>query len=249
MALSDNRYTDYFREGKTSIPISFPVAASTHIYKGSHVAWDASGNLVPCSSSLALKYAGLAEDEADNSDGIAGAISCRVYLSGVDTLPKSGTITDANRCTLLQFLDDNTVALALAYAESAMTGSNNDIRVTAKAPWDGLAGENISFEILASTGNNISESCEVKGSQIIITPSTGGGGAITSTPTTIAATVAAHAKAGRMVTVTNKGTDTGAAAVTALPAMSLILAGPVAGPLEKMNGSLAVMRWVAGGRR
>ena len=54
----------------------------------------------------------MAIEEADNSGGAAGALSVRVQTSGIFSLAKSGTITQASIGATLYIVDDQTVGLA-----------------------------------------------------------------------------------------------------------------------------------------
>ena len=88
---------------------SYPVEASTHIYKGSLVGLDASGYLVPMSATTGLICVGRARKEADNSTGAAGAIICPTE-EGVFQWGGSGfTVTSVG--ALVYALDDNNVTL------------------------------------------------------------------------------------------------------------------------------------------
>jgi len=71
-ALTKGRNTP-FRTGEAR---NFPVAASAVIYAGAMVALNATGYLVPASTSTTLKVVGRAESNVDNSAGGNGALSC-----------------------------------------------------------------------------------------------------------------------------------------------------------------------------
>lgn len=113
-ALTDNRLTD--EKGESPIARTFPalpVAASTHIYQGSMVAVNLSGYLVPASADPTLRVLGRAEEEADNSAGAAGAITCKVKrgIFGWDNSSSTLAIADAHVGRVCYAVDDNTVAL------------------------------------------------------------------------------------------------------------------------------------------
>ena len=61
---------------------SYPVAASTTIYKGTLVGLNSSGYLVSMSDTASLKFVGVAYEKCDNSAGSNGTKSCRVEKSG-----------------------------------------------------------------------------------------------------------------------------------------------------------------------
>lgn len=95
-----------------ALRLAIGVAASTHIYRGSLVAINQSGYLVPASADASLHVVGVAEDEADSSSGTAGALTC-APRKGVFYLANSGTtdaITDADIGRPCYVVDDNTVA-------------------------------------------------------------------------------------------------------------------------------------------
>lgn len=73
-ALSQDRNTKR-RDGKQMAP---PVAAGARIFAGSIVAINAGGLAVPGATSTTLKVAGVAEHQADNRNGAAGAIRVTV---------------------------------------------------------------------------------------------------------------------------------------------------------------------------
>jgi hypothetical protein len=95
-----------------ALSFAIGVAASTRIYQGSLVAINQAGNLVPASADASLHIVGVAEDEANNSSGSAGAISLTVR-KGVFYLNNSSStdaITDADVGRLCFAADDDTVA-------------------------------------------------------------------------------------------------------------------------------------------
>lgn len=77
-ALTESRSRD-FGAGVPKEPASHPVAASTRIFKGAYVCLNAGGYLVPALTGLAAgSYAGIAEEEVDNSTGANGDQNCLV---------------------------------------------------------------------------------------------------------------------------------------------------------------------------
>jgi hypothetical protein len=88
------------------------LAASTRVYQGSLVAINQAGNLVPASADVALHVVGVAEDEADNSSGSAGALSIRPRRGAFYLNNSSSTdaITDADAGRFAYVVDDDTVA-------------------------------------------------------------------------------------------------------------------------------------------
>lgn len=55
-----------------------PVAAAAKIYYGTAVCTDAAGNLIDGGDISGATYKGIANESVDNTDGIAGALSCQV---------------------------------------------------------------------------------------------------------------------------------------------------------------------------
>lgn len=62
---------------------SYPVADSATIYKGALVGTNSSGYLAPMSTTITLKFAGIAYEQKNNSGGSDGDLECRVYTAGV----------------------------------------------------------------------------------------------------------------------------------------------------------------------
>jgi predicted RecA/RadA family phage recombinase len=75
-ALTRDRATPY-REG---IEIEYPVAANTKIYAGSLVCISAEGYAVPAADTSGYRFAGVALEQVDNTDG---GKSVRVRRTGV----------------------------------------------------------------------------------------------------------------------------------------------------------------------
>ena len=77
MALTANREVDRYVDQELR---SYPVAGSTHIYKGALVTLGATGYAGPLSAGS--RFVGLAYEEADNSSGSDGDIRVRVFTLG-----------------------------------------------------------------------------------------------------------------------------------------------------------------------
>lgn len=92
--------------------LAIGLAASTRVYQGSLVAINQAGNLVPASADVSLHVVGVAEDEADNSSGSAGALSIRPRRGAFYLNNSSSTdaITDADAGRFAYVVDDDTVA-------------------------------------------------------------------------------------------------------------------------------------------
>lgn len=112
-ALADN----YARRRHGADPIlalsfAIGVAASTTIYKGSLVAINQAGNLVPASADASLHVVGVSEEKIDNSAGAAGDLT-GTPRRGVFYFTNSATtdaVSDADIGRPCYVVDDNTVA-------------------------------------------------------------------------------------------------------------------------------------------
>jgi hypothetical protein len=80
-ALTRDRATPY-REG---IEVEYPVAANTKIYAGSLVCVSATGYAVPAADTSGYRFAGVAMEQVDNSDGSDGGKTVRLRRAGVGT--------------------------------------------------------------------------------------------------------------------------------------------------------------------
>jgi hypothetical protein len=118
---------------------------------------------------------------------------------------------------------DGTLRVALAAVAATLgTGveaSNNAITFTANKA--GTAGNDIKVALIDPAGNSQSLSVTVEGTYIKVSLATDGAGAITSTPATIIAAIAASPAAATLVTADDTGESTGAVAVAAVAATAL----------------------------
>ncbi len=124
MALTADRNTERI-EG---VFFGRPVAAATVVYAGSLAALDTDGNLVPASADPDLKVDGRAEEQADNSSGAAGDLTCRVRRgcfrfanSATDPI----TLADVNATAYAE--DDETVAKTDATGTLPAAGTIMDV--------------------------------------------------------------------------------------------------------------------------
>lgn len=92
-------------------------------------------------------------------------------------------------------------------------GAGVNAKITFTAKEIGSGGNQITVQLRDPAGNNQSESVTQTGDGFVVNLATGPGGAITSTPTTIKATIEADASAAEALTVTLPGS--GATVVTA----------------------------------
>ncbi|RYG48702.1 hypothetical protein EON79_03685 [bacterium] len=95
---------------KPSDKVSYPVAASTNIFKDTMVSTNAAGDAVPTGISAANLFQGFAESRHDNSAGVAGAMRCPVLKEGTCTVIYGpGSPTKALNGKKAYALDDQTV--------------------------------------------------------------------------------------------------------------------------------------------
>lgn len=86
---------------------SLLMAASTTIYKGSIVAINASGYLVPAADAADYRVVGVAYEKGDNSAGADGAIEIRIQTEGIYRFDAS-SITQAMLGKMMYIVDDHT---------------------------------------------------------------------------------------------------------------------------------------------
>lgn len=237
-ALSADRVT----KTQDGTELAIPVAASATIFKGSFVCFNSAGYAVAGVSTADYKFAGVAIEKADNSAGSAGDINVRVRPYGVFIFAKTGTITQANGGDEVKISDDQTVALSVASMTTDLGVANTDVKFTAKAPWLGQRGEDLTVEYRDPAGASKSLSIVVEGTAIIVNLATDTSSAITSTADLIKTALAAHAVANAMVSAADAGSDDGSGVVTAMTAARLSGAGNICGRLLKMDSSNVYIR-------
>ncbi|RYG32727.1 hypothetical protein EON81_19920 [bacterium] len=95
---------------KPADKVSYPVAASTKIWKDTMVSTNAAGDLVPTAVSATLLYQGFSESMLDNSTGVAGARHGAILKEGTCTVIYGpGSPTKALNGKKAYALDDQTV--------------------------------------------------------------------------------------------------------------------------------------------
>lgn len=87
-----------------------PVAAGAHIRRGALVALDAQGNAAPALPASPVMR-GIAREEADNTDGAAGAISVET-ARGCFIVRNNGTVNRTHIGRTVFVVDDETVGAA-----------------------------------------------------------------------------------------------------------------------------------------
>jgi len=86
---------------------SFPVAATTTIYKDTLCSLNSSGYLVPASDTASTVFMGMSTEKVDNSAGANGDLSC-VVGAGFRALFAASSITQALVGTQVEAIDDQT---------------------------------------------------------------------------------------------------------------------------------------------
>jgi hypothetical protein len=107
MAAASANRDDKRQDGKLKAHL---VAASTTIYKGTLTCHNATGYLKPGADTASFKFAGVAYEKCDNSDGADGDLECRVEKYGEYEFAYNGG--DATQALLGQevyIVDDQTV--------------------------------------------------------------------------------------------------------------------------------------------
>ena len=115
-ALTRDRATPY-REG---IEVEYPVAANTKIYAGSLVCVSATGYAVPAADTSGYRFAGVAMEQVDNSDGSDGGKTVRLRRAGVFEFDAASISQDMVGAAMYA-VDDHTFDDA--------DGPTNDIKV------------------------------------------------------------------------------------------------------------------------
>lgn len=104
-AIAASREAKYLAEGAQ---FTHPVEALTKIYGGTAVIFGVSGCLAELTNIPAVRFAGIADEEVDNSTGAASALYCRVKRKGVFAMVCSG-LTAADAGCDLWWADNQTV--------------------------------------------------------------------------------------------------------------------------------------------
>lgn len=106
-----------------------PVEAATICYAGGIVCLNAAGNAVPGATSTTLKADGVARSRADNSLGLAGAITVESYpgVYRFDNSAGGDAIAAANIGSNCYIVDDHTVALTSNTNTRSVAGVIRDV--------------------------------------------------------------------------------------------------------------------------
>jgi hypothetical protein len=140
----------------------------------------------------------------------------------VATLPPASQVPGA-------FLYCSDAANTAASLTTALTGNNNDMKFTAKAP--GTGGNSITVAYVDPSANDATLSVSVTGSAITVNLATSSEGAITSTAAQIKAAIEASAAANALVAVAHHTGNDGSGVVIALAATNLTGGANLAAPV------------------
>ncbi len=97
-----------FRDGKYITP---GVAASTEIFAGTWICYDADGYLVPAADTANFVFAGVAMEAVDNSGGADGDLNCKIRRHGLVKATFATAIAAANTNELMYSVDDTSLDL------------------------------------------------------------------------------------------------------------------------------------------
>ncbi len=125
-AATSTVYTNIPRPG-TGLQV--PVAASTHVYRGSLVCANTSGLAVPAVDTASFVFLGIAENDADNSTGGGAAINVQVEPPYINKAYQINAVSpDATWVgKLVSVLDDQTVQLNSASSHNVIVGTCNAV--------------------------------------------------------------------------------------------------------------------------
>ena len=100
-----------------------PVGAAKKLYQGALLVTDDTTGLLEAGGDTAAKtFAGIAYEPADNTNGSAGAITCRVQKRGSFVFAFSGALTNAALGKKAYLVDSGTVALAATTTNDVYCG-------------------------------------------------------------------------------------------------------------------------------
>ncbi len=124
------------------------LAAGAVIFLGGLIAKNAAGNVVAASDAASLKVIGVAEENADNSAGIAGAVSVGYATGlGVELLNDGGAILLASQFEPCYVADDQSVTTSAIAAHDVLVGIVTEFTTT--KVWV-YVDENLSSAVLAA---------------------------------------------------------------------------------------------------
>ncbi len=139
-------------------PFCFPVAATTTLYAGTIGCIDTAGNAVPATLTTGLKVVGCVQKLADNSAGLAGAISVEMKAGVFHFLNyASDLIADTERGETCYVHDNQTVRKTSASGTTSVAGTVIDVDST--GVWVGMGFE---FMLAPEAADGLSDNTPVE---------------------------------------------------------------------------------------
>lgn len=122
VALTKDRNT----KRRDGVDFNDPAAAAVQFFAGAMVCLDAAGNATPGATSATLTARGVAQDNVDNSAGLAGDLNVPSMV-GTFHFANDGTIDRANIGDTAYIVDDQTVADNNGGATRSVAGVIKDV--------------------------------------------------------------------------------------------------------------------------
>jgi len=122
MPLTNDRATAF----RSNVDLSDPVAASIQIFAGAIVMLDASGNATPGAVSTTLIPRGVAQENVDNSNGIAGDLTVATR-KGCFRFKNDASVSRTDIGATAYVVDDETVANGNGGATRSALGEITDV--------------------------------------------------------------------------------------------------------------------------
>jgi len=114
---------------------SYPVAASTKIYKGSLVMINSSGYAIPGADTASCVFVGVAQEQIDNSSGSNGDKRVTVKRVGCFEFAYGGTAAITDVGTAVYLVDDQTVNAAGSTSNDIKCGVISQVDATNNLVW------------------------------------------------------------------------------------------------------------------
>ena len=125
-ALTADRHGTYFRNIEITTPTKVYQVAVDEIFVGAAVSINAAGFLVPQTDTAGEVFAGIANENVDNSTGSAGDLSCEVRLRG-EVLLALGTAVQTDVGATAMCEDDQTTDRAATSTNDIPMGMISEI--------------------------------------------------------------------------------------------------------------------------
>jgi len=243
MALSADRKNDIIAGGSSRYRWGL-VGAAVLIYKGASLCWNATGYLVPAAATLGFTFAGIAQEQVDNSAGAAGAAEVK-FLSGVSVKMVNSAISAIAQAHMGEpaYVEDDLTVRSAPGASGVIAGIIERIDadggvwvfVAPEAAPGAVAGEDVSTVTDTQTGAGV----PVAYTFLIPDAATADYDRVLDQKIEVYDVIVIKDAAGAANTVTVKST---AAAITDAIAAAVDKAVTRAGTIDKVNSTI-----VAGG--